>query len=92
LLLVVFQSPAKAQEKTSAKDLALYSEIKSFSLTGGAVDVNGLVIKTLPQLLWLELISRGLANGQIINCGLRKLKECLLLKPHTDLNRPTFAG
>jgi hypothetical protein len=43
LLSVV--SNAYAQDTAASKELALYNQIKSFSLTGGAVDVKGLVIK-----------------------------------------------
>jgi hypothetical protein len=89
LLLVVSQSPAKAQDKTSAKDLALYSEIKSFSLTGGAVDVNGLVIKkdraqiTLAGTVYLA----ALANGQIIGAVFIGEGTFALETPPTDFEQ-----
>jgi len=89
LLLVVFQSPAKAQDKTSAKDLALYSEIKSFSLTGGAVDVNGLVIKkdraqiTLAGTVYLAAPT----NGQIIGAVFIGEGTFALETPPTDFEQ-----
>ena len=89
LLLVVSQSPAKAQDKTSAKDLALYSEIKSFSLTGGAVDVNGLVIKkdraqiTLAGTVYLA----AQKNGQIIGAVFIGEGTFALETPPTDFEQ-----
>ena len=56
-----------AQEKTTSKELELYNQIKSFALTGGAVDVKGVVLKkdrcqiTVNGVVYLA----GPVNGQV---------------------------
>jgi hypothetical protein len=58
---------AHAQETSTSKEQALYTQIKSFALTGGSVDVKDLVLKkdrtqiTLNGTVYLA----GEANGQI---------------------------
>ena len=63
LLFFVCPRPTNAQDK----DLALYSQIKSFSLTGGAVDVKGLVLKKDRTQITLDgtVYLADTANGQI---------------------------
>jgi hypothetical protein len=60
-----------AQESAPSKELALYHQIKSFALTGGAVDVKGLVIKkdraqiTLDGIVYLTGLSSGRYTGAV---------------------------
>ena len=89
LLLFVFQPLVNAQDNTSAKDLTLYSQIKSFSLTGGAVDVKGLVVKKDRAQITLDgtLYLAAPANGQITGAVFIGEGTFALETPPTDFEQ-----
>ena len=65
LLLAV--TSALAQESPSSKDKDIYNQLKAFSLTGGAVDVKGIVLKRVHTQITLDgtVYLSEPVNGQI---------------------------
>jgi len=65
LLLAV--TSALAQESPSSKDKDTYNQLKAFSLTGGAVDVKGVVLKRVRTQITLDgtVYLSEPVNGQI---------------------------
>lgn len=69
LLLAVTNAPA--QDGPASKDKETYTQLKAFSLTGGAVDVKGVVLKrvrtqiTLDGTVYLSEPVNGLITGAV---------------------------
>ena len=69
-LILLVASNIQAQD-TASKELTLYNQIKSFALTGGAVDVKGLVLKkdrtqiTLDGVVYLTAETNGRPTGAV---------------------------
>jgi hypothetical protein len=54
LALLLLASSTSAQEKSVSKDVEFYNQIKAFSLTGGAVEVKGVVLKRVRTQITLD--------------------------------------
>lgn len=71
LALLLVASITPAQEKPPSKDVELYNQIKAFSLTGGAVEVKGVVLKrvrtqiTLDGTVFLSQPINGIVTGAV---------------------------
>lgn len=69
--LLLVATSALAQESPSSKDKQIYDQIKAFSLTGGAVDVKGVVLKrvrtqiTLDGVVYLSEPVNGAITGAV---------------------------
>ena len=69
-LLLAFAS-APAQESASSKDKEIYNQLKAVSLTGGVVEVKGVVLKrvrsqiTLDGVVYLAEPVRGMITGAV---------------------------
>ena len=69
--LLLVASSTRAQEKPTSKDVEFYNQIKAFSLTGGAIEVKGVVIKrvrtqiTLDGMVYLSQPINGVVTGAV---------------------------
>lgn len=70
-ILLLAASNTPAQEKPTSKDVEFYNQIKAFSLTGGAIEVKGVVLKrvrtqiTLDGMVYLSQPVNGVTTGAV---------------------------
>lgn len=71
LTLLFAAASAFAQDSPSSKDKEIYNQLKAFSLTGGTVDVKGVVLKrsrsqiTLDGVVYLSEPVNGIVTGGV---------------------------
>jgi hypothetical protein len=69
--LLLVASSTTAQENPTSRDVELYNQIKAFSLTGGAIEVKGVVLKrvrteiTLDGTVFLSQPIKGVITGAV---------------------------
>ena len=70
-LLILLARSAFAQESPASKEKDIYNQLKSFSLSGGVVDVKGVVLKrvraqiTLDGVVYLSEPVNGICTGAV---------------------------